>query len=58
LIATELFEEKDWIDFSLQEATLVLAASDADYLFSFDTAVRELARGLDIEVLPYSDTIW
>jgi len=58
LIATELFEERDWIEFSVQEATLVLAASDADYLFSFDSAVRELARNLDIEVLPYSDTIW
>ena len=58
LIATELSGERDWLEFSVQEATLVLAASDADYLFSFDTAVRELARSLDIEVLPYNDTIW
>lgn len=58
LIATELFGERDWLEFSVQEATLVLAASDADYLFSFDAAVRELARSLGIEVLPYNDTIW
>jgi hypothetical protein len=58
LIATELFSERDWIEFSVQEATLVLAASDADYLFSFDTAVRKLARSLDVEVLPYTDVIW
>ena len=58
LIATELFSERDWIEFSVQEAALVLAGADADYIFSFDTAVRELARSLDIEVLPYTDAIW
>jgi hypothetical protein len=58
LIATELFSERDWIDFSVQEATLVLAGVDADYIFSFDTAIRELARSLDVEVLPYTDAIW
>jgi hypothetical protein len=58
LIATELFSERDWIDFSVQEATLVLAGVDADYIFSFDTAVRELARSLGVEVLPYTDAIW
>ena len=41
LIATELFGERDWIDFSVQEAALVLAGADANYIFSFDTAVRE-----------------
>ena len=39
LIATELFSERDWIEFSVQEAALVLAGVNADCIFSFDTAV-------------------
>lgn len=59
LTVARLFEERTKIEFSFQEATLVLEAarSDADFVFTYDGAVATLARSFGLDVLPYDESI-
>lgn len=59
LAAVKTLENHTKIDCKLPETTLVMqaAAADANYVFSYDEAVRKLSRSFDIDTLPYVE-IW
>ena len=58
LAAAEALEERGKIDCKLPEATLILqaAAAGADYVFSYDEAVRKFSASFGVATLPYRKT--
>lgn len=57
LAATDALESRSSIDCKLPEAALVLQAAkaEADYLFSYDSAVRTLSSSFKIDPLPHTE---
>lgn len=57
--ATDVLEQREDIDCKFPEAALVVqaAAADANYVFSYDEAVRKLSESFGLTTLPHTE-LW